>query len=324
MKNRNFLNKPSRLKIAGVLQLKHDQRRLQAVMTVFGRSALNLPVFAYRFGGAQGGAAPRADGSDESAPRSKASDKPARPSLASGKPATGRGPSGKLRSDGSGEGGGGASAKAGVLPAKANVLILGGVHGDEPEGVYIACGLLRDWTENFPYKALDMTLIPIFNPDGVFTAQRLNGSQTDLNRNLPTKDWSPKAASPRYRPGPAPCSESENQALVRWIEERKPDLIISLHSYEPQINVNGDCRPEADILARETGYRISDYIGYSTPGSLGDYCGRERGVPVITYEAERGSPADLCLSLHVPAIKKALYETEKRAATPQRKRFIPV
>ena len=248
------------------------------LMTVFGRSALNLPVFAYRFGGP-----PPAAGSGASL-------------KVSGPPVGGPAVSG--------------------LPKKAKVLILGGVHGDEPEGVYIACGLLRDWTEHFPYKALDLTLIPVFNPDGVFTAQRLNGSKTDLNRNLPTKDWSPKAASPRYRPGPAPCSESENQALVRWIEERKPDLIISLHSYEPQINVNGDCRPEADILARETGYRISDYIGYQTPGSLGDYCGREREIPVITYEAERESPADLCLSLHVPALQKALYATEKRAVSP--------
>ena len=33
------------------------------------------------------------------------------------------------------------------------VLILGGVHGDEPEGNWIALGLLKKWMKEFPYKA---------------------------------------------------------------------------------------------------------------------------------------------------------------------------
>ena len=199
-----------------------------------------------------------------------------------------------------------------------NVLIIGGVHGDEPEGIYVALGLLKDFLKKFPYK-LKLTLIPVFNPDGALTSKRVNGNKIDLNRNLPTKNWSSKAKSSHYYPGPGPCSESENKALVKWLRKSPPNLIISLHSWKPVINTNGDCQPEAQIIAKKTGYKVSDYIGYPTPGSLGDYCGQERQIPTITYEVERGSSAKQCLKLHVPTIKKALYETEKRTNSSRKK-----
>lgn len=193
------------------------------------------------------------------------------------------------------------------------VLILGGVHGDEPEGNYIALGLLKKWMDDFPYK-LSLTLIPCFNIEGSLLCQRTNANEVDLNRNLPTKDWSPKYEKKRYDPGSAPASETENKTLVEWIKNNKPCFVITLHSWNPMININGDCHPEADILAKATGYEVSDYIGYPTPGSLGDYCGIERAIPVITYEAARGGTVKEALELHVPAIEKALFATEKRKA----------
>ncbi len=205
------------------------------------------------------------------------------------------------------------------------VLILGGVHGDEPEGNYIALGLLKNWMSHFPYK-LKLTLVPCFNIEGSLASKRVNANKTDLNRNLPTKSWAsaPKGSiwkwpkpfhfkKGRYYPGPRPCSESENKALVAWIDKNKPRLIISLHSWKPMININGDCLPEAKIISEMTGYKITDDIGYPTPGSLGEYCGLERDMPVITYEAGRGGTIQEALSVHVPAIEKALFESEKRA-----------
>ena len=191
------------------------------------------------------------------------------------------------------------------------VLILGGVHGDEPEGNYIALGLLKKWMAHFPYK-LCLTLVPCFNIEGSLLCQRTNANQVDLNRNLPTKNWSCKYEKKRYYPGPSASSETENKALVQWIQTHRPCLVITLHSWNPMINTNGDCQPEADILAKATGYKISDYIGYPTPGSLGDYCGMERDIPVITYEAKRGGTVREALEVHVPALEKALFATEKR------------
>lgn len=189
------------------------------------------------------------------------------------------------------------------------VLILGGVHGDEREGVEAAYGLCKRWAVNFPYS-LQVTVLPAFNFDGVIRHQRVNGRGVDLNRNMATNDWSPKITNPRYNPGPEANSEPETKALVRWLEQYPPSLVLSLHSWKPMLNVNGDCAREAQVIAQWTKYTIEPSIGYPTPGCLGTYCGLEREMPTITYEIERGLDTRSILEIHVPAIEEALKVTE--------------
>jgi protein MpaA len=190
-----------------------------------------------------------------------------------------------------------------------SVLILGGVHGDEREGVEAALGLLRRWAENFPFR-LRATVVPALNMDGVLRGSRLNARGVDLNRNMATLDWSPEIANPRYHPGQAPNSEPETLALVNWLAENKPIFVLSLHSWHPMLNVNGDCKHEAAAIAQWTGYEVKDSIGYPTPGCLGTYCGLERDMPTLTYEIERGLPTEQVLSKHVRAIEEGLKVTE--------------
>ncbi len=190
------------------------------------------------------------------------------------------------------------------------VLILGGVHGDEVEGVIAAQELLKHFMKSFPYK-FRLTLVPQFNLEGVIFKTRGNGNGVDLNRNLPTKDWSPEVKTPRYHPGPAAGSESENKGLIEYIETKKPIHIMSLHSWHPVLNVNGDCRDVAEVLTRLTGYKIDDDIGYPTPGCLGTYSGLERNCPTLTYEIERGLSAEKIIEIHVPAILESLKVLEK-------------
>ncbi len=196
------------------------------------------------------------------------------------------------------------------LKTSPRVLILGGVHGDEIEGVVCARGLLAAFLQNYAYK-MQITLIPEVNPEGVLNKTRGNSNGVDLNRNLPTKDWSPEIKTPRYHPGPSPLSEVENKALVEELKN-PPVLIVSLHSWKPILNVNGECRPEAEVLAKHTGYGIDTDIGYPTPGSLGTYTGLERNIPTLTYEIERGQAMNDVLRIHVPAILDMLKTTEKR------------
>jgi len=195
------------------------------------------------------------------------------------------------------------------------VLILGGVHGNEPEGVRASFGLIRHFSEIYSYK-LRLTIVPQFNLDGVLALTRKNARGVDLNRNLPTKDWSRggeySGKDEKYYAGAEANSESENQALVAWIATTKPRLIMSLHSWQPMLNVNGNCLPEATVLSRLTGYRIDKDIGYPTPGCLGTYCGLERDIPTLTYEIERGLGSGPIDSVHVPAIAEALKVTEGR------------
>jgi len=192
------------------------------------------------------------------------------------------------------------------------VLILGGVHGDETEGIIAALGLLRSFMTNFPYR-LQLTLVPRFNEEGSILGTRMNSRGVDLNRNLPTKDWSPEVKTPRYNPGPSPGSEPENQALARFIETEKPVFVLSLHSWHPVLNVNGDCMAEAQVLATHTGYKVDAEIGYPTPGCLGTYAGLERASATLTYEIQRGLTPSETLRIHVPAILDCLKQTEKRS-----------
>ncbi|MEZ4871103.1 MAG: M14 family zinc carboxypeptidase [Bdellovibrionales bacterium] len=191
------------------------------------------------------------------------------------------------------------------------VLILGGVHGDETEGVICARSLLAHFSDSFGYN-LQLTVVPEFNIDGVLKVQRKNANGVDLNRNLPTKDWTRDVAEERYYPGEAANSEPENQALCQWLETYSPRLIISLHSWKPMLNTNGNCQPEANIISEKTGYEVHESIGYPTPGCLGTFTGLERDMPTITYEIERGMAASEIIKTHVPAILEALKATEKR------------
>jgi murein peptide amidase A len=192
------------------------------------------------------------------------------------------------------------------------ILVLGGVHGDETEGVVCAYGLYRELGRGFPFR-LNLTLVPAFNLDGVLAKSRLNGNGVDLNRNLPTKDWSPQAFNERYPPGPSANSEPENQALTRYLAERSPRFVLSLHSWKPLLNVNGACQPEAEAIRARTGYLIEESIGYPTPGCLGTYAGLERDMPTLTYEIERGLAPREVLRAHVPAVLAGLEAAQKRS-----------
>ena len=184
-----------------------------------------------------------------------------------------------------------------------HILILGGVHGDEVEGVVLANAILGRLIQTDDLR-IRVTLVPIFNLDGVLAKTRGNARGVDLNRNLPTEDWSSVATTVRYQPGPHANSEIENQALVQFIENEKPDFIISLHSWKPMLNINEPkgssiCSRVAQAIAAHTGDIIEPTIGYSTPGCLGTYAGFERAIPTITYEIERGMKAPEVIRRHL-------------------------
>jgi hypothetical protein len=165
------------------------------------------------------------------------------------------------------------------------LLFVGGVHGDEPEGVRLAEELL-DWLrKSHKEKLRPWRLVPCLNPDGYSKNERTNGNGVDLNRNFPTTDWSPTAKAPRYFPGPRPGSEPEVQALVELIKQTNPLLIVHFHSWEPCVVYTGaPGRKAAEILSPGPRYPVSEDIGYPTPGSLGQYGWLAHQIPVICIE----------------------------------------
>jgi len=200
-------------------------------------------------------------------------------------------------------------------PQGPSLLLLGGVHGDEIEGVTLMRHLLSSWTNSYKYN-FGSWLIPEVNPEGVLLKTRTNSAGIDLNRNLPTKDWTAEVQNPRYTPGPSPNSEPENQILTHVIQTLKPFLIISFHSWKPVILINGDCDQEAQLLSQHCGYEARRDIGYPTPGSLGTYSGIEKNMPTITFEIERGLALDKVVEKFSPAVQTLMdWLEKKRGAT---------
>lgn len=196
-------------------------------------------------------------------------------------------------------------------PLAPSILCLGGVHGDEIEGVSLAWSLWDEFIKNFPYQ-LRLILIPEMNPDGVLYKTRVNANKVDLNRNLPTQDWNSQTLNPRYPPGAHPASEPETKAFLQLWEQNKFQFVFSLHSWNPLINTNGPCNDVAEVLHQHLGSPIEPSMGYPTPGALGTFAGLEKGIGTITLEIQRGLLNDQVIEKYKPAMLAALRTLDKK------------
>lgn len=194
------------------------------------------------------------------------------------------------------------------------ILCMGGVHGDEIEGVTLAWALWDEFVRHYSLK-LNLILIPEMNPDGVLYKTRVNANKVDLNRNLPTQDWISQTLNPRYPPGPHAGSEPETQAFLKFWKEHNIQFIFSFHSWNPLINTNGPCQAEAEVLHRWLGSPIEPTMGYPTPGSLGTFAGFEHQIGTITLEIQRGLLNDAVIEKYRPAMIDALKCLETRLTT---------
>jgi murein peptide amidase A len=165
------------------------------------------------------------------------------------------------------------------------ILILGGMEGDEAVGSYVVDRLIANLEGSAQFAdGIKAVLVPRLNPDGLARNTRTNAHGVDINRNFPTKDWGGPAAQARFYPGPSAASEPETRIVIRLIAELHPCRIITLHAPFHQLNIDGPALPLALVMQKLDHYRITTYIGYPTPGSLGTFAGKERHIPTVTLE----------------------------------------
>ncbi len=171
----------------------------------------------------------------------------------------------------------------GVAPEK--VLIVGGIHGDEPQSVMFA-EALRDSLGALEPGSLgkSVILVPLLNPDGYALKIRQNARGVDLNRNFPSLDFRVGKAGDRHFGGEAPASEPETLFLMELIGQEKPGFVVMLHTPYNFVESDGDSLGLGPRLARELGLEYRAEMDYPTPGSIGGYYGKERGLAVITLE----------------------------------------
>jgi predicted deacylase len=173
------------------------------------------------------------------------------------------------------------------------VLLIGTIHGDEPQGTDLIARLLDD-LEARPELLGNARLIavPVANPDGKARRTRGNARGVDLNRNFPMR-WAPSAFGRTFG-GPFPLSEPESRLLLALIDREKPKLIVTFHADMRCNNYDGAAAaPIAREMARRNGYRLLPDIGYPTPGSLGQQAAYGMGIPIVTLEVGHEPPKSL-------------------------------
>jgi len=172
-------------------------------------------------------------------------------------------------------------------PAKLRVLVIGGIHGDELS----ASSLVLHWIKLAEQTPLNVhwRFVPLINPDGMLNQppQRTNAHGVDLNRNFPTPQWEKEAPhywnnrvkkDPRRYPGPLPISEPESQWIYEEMERWKPNLVVSVHAPFGVLDFDGPTVPPQQL-----GRLYLDQVGIY-PGSLGNFGGVHKRVPVVTIE----------------------------------------
>lgn len=171
------------------------------------------------------------------------------------------------------------------------VLVLGAIHGDELSSASVALHWIRLAEETTaPWsQAIHWRFIPALNPDGLLASppRRVNANGVDLNRNFPTPFWERDAKvywekrtrkDPRRWPGTKPLSEPESRFLHQEMQRFKPHLIVSIHAPYGVLDFDGPSVPPSKL-----GRLYLDQVGIF-PGSLGNYGGVHKGVPVVTIE----------------------------------------
>ncbi|MES2048655.1 MAG: M14 family zinc carboxypeptidase [Pseudomonadota bacterium] len=168
------------------------------------------------------------------------------------------------------------------------ILLIGGIHGDEQTASAVVFKWMammgKTGMQEFQWK-----VAPIVNPDGLLAAKpkRVNARGIDLNRNFPTPNWQQDAprywaritrSDPRRYPGKAPISEPESRWVYDTIEKFKPDVIISVHAPFGVLDLDGPVTPPKRF-GRLWYNRVGVY-----PGSLGNYSGLHKEIPVVTIE----------------------------------------
>lgn len=171
--------------------------------------------------------------------------------------------------------------------AQFRVLVIGGIHGDERSSSALVLHwiqLARQTPANVHWR-----FVPLINPDGMLInpPRRTNANGVDLNRNFPTPRWDKEAPlywtnrtknDPRRYPGPKALSEPESRWIHDEMERWKPNLIVSIHAPYGVLDFDGPAVPPQRL-----GRLYLDQVGIY-PGSLGNFGGIHKRVPVVTIE----------------------------------------
>jgi len=171
-------------------------------------------------------------------------------------------------------------------------LVLGGVHGDE-----WGANAVEDMIERLKAdpslvpEGAEVHVIACLNPDGRAANTRGNANNVDLNRNMPTSNWSSQldardsSKTRALTGGAAPGSEPESKIFMDYMTHGFRH-VISVHSQGGLVDWDGE---GGEALARKIAAEVGcpvQHLGYQEyiKGSMGIYVPETWHIPIITIE----------------------------------------
>jgi protein MpaA len=202
-----------------------------------------------------------------------------------------------------------AVVRRGPAGAERRVLVVGGVHGDEPGGRRVTRALLR----RAPPEGVAVYVVHDLNPDGSRRGTRGNARGADLNRNFPHR-W---RAAPRGRfwPGRRAGSEPETRYAMRVTRTIRPQVTVWLHQPYGIVVPAAGARPE--IVRRYA--RLAGLPVRRLPRYRGTAAGWQNSVlpggGAFVVELAAGRPSDAVVRRHV----RAIHAVARGTPAPQRR-----
>jgi protein MpaA len=182
--------------------------------------------------------------------------------------------------------------------APRKVLVVGCIHGDEPEGRRIV-DLLHAAT---PPPGVELLLVRNLNPDGLQRHTRQNAHGVDLNRNSSQGRRFLGGPGTRYYAGPKAFSEPETQAIRALVLRVRPAVTVWYHQPFGLVD-----RPETggDAIARAysrvSGLRFAPLT--ARPGSMSRWENvRVRPGSSIVVELPGGRLSAAAAARHAAAV----------------------
>jgi hypothetical protein len=161
------------------------------------------------------------------------------------------------------------------------VLVIGCIHGNEPEGLDVTRRLISRSRAH----GASLWVVPNLNPDGRASGTRHNARGVDLNRNFPS-EWEPLGVS-----GPHALSEPETRAAVRLIRRLRPAVTIWFHQPQRLVRAWGRSRAVARRYAQLAGARFAAIRW--PPGSGPNWQNQRLRARSFVVELRRGTlPAE--------------------------------
>jgi protein MpaA len=201
-------------------------------------------------------------------------------------------------------------------------LVVGALHGEEPESAWVLARLM----DQVPAADSHAAIVLCVNPDGMQRAHRGNANGVDLNRNFPSPTWHEHevrmfpagtplvdelrteiARTVTWGSGKAPLDQPESAALVDLVAQLDPKFLVNVHTPLHRLSWSGPPLGALGAhLAELSGLPlvVEDLIPDDTmpPGSLRSWFSATYERPCLTWELPF-APLTHLKQTQLPALK---------------------